>query len=238
MTVPQVYLVLVSSVLMGAVFGLSFGLLDVEDDTYRHQRFSKDEFISSIVGAIIGALVGALNQWIRHVSDGRGRQGQRLTPASGRTRAMSTSCMSTTMRIFDADRAPPTERWAQPHFLPPHPSSRCGKCVAPIPRARAVHRACHVFRGHFDSHEPSNKDEHTLPLHPVDIGSMLRRCCLSLRLSLLPRALLSSSRAAALPPPRCAGCGAHTQKVRGERRRGGRGGLTLLRRSGRVMWDM
>eukprot|EP00294_Goniomonas_avonlea_P017518 CAMPEP_0114556860 /NCGR_PEP_ID=MMETSP0114-20121206/9512_1 /TAXON_ID=31324 /ORGANISM="Goniomonas sp, Strain m" /LENGTH=124 /DNA_ID=CAMNT_0001742089 /DNA_START=300 /DNA_END=674 /DNA_ORIENTATION=+ len=65
----QVYVILVSSVCMGAVFGFNFGLLDVEDDNARHTRFSKDQFTSSIVGAVGGGIVGYLNQMLRVRSD-------------------------------------------------------------------------------------------------------------------------------------------------------------------------
>ena len=43
----QMSVILVGSIVMGAVFGFSFGLLDVEDDTWQHQRFSKDQSIAS-----------------------------------------------------------------------------------------------------------------------------------------------------------------------------------------------
>jgi hypothetical protein len=43
----QMSVVLVGSIVMGAVFGFSFGILDVEDDTWQHQRFSKDQSIAS-----------------------------------------------------------------------------------------------------------------------------------------------------------------------------------------------
>ena len=37
---------------MGAVFGFSFGFLDVEDDTWQHQRFSKDQSIASCMSCL------------------------------------------------------------------------------------------------------------------------------------------------------------------------------------------
>ena len=39
----QVYVVLFSSVVMGGVFGCSFGLFDVEDDSGSHRRFDQDQ---------------------------------------------------------------------------------------------------------------------------------------------------------------------------------------------------
>jgi hypothetical protein len=43
----QMSVILVGSIIMGAVFGFSFGILDVEDDTWQHERFSKDQSIAS-----------------------------------------------------------------------------------------------------------------------------------------------------------------------------------------------
>jgi hypothetical protein len=43
----QMSIILIGSIIMGAVFGFSFGILDVEDDTWQHQRFSKDQSIAS-----------------------------------------------------------------------------------------------------------------------------------------------------------------------------------------------
>jgi hypothetical protein len=39
----QVYVVLFSSVVMGGVFGCSFGLFDVEEDSGSHRRFDQDQ---------------------------------------------------------------------------------------------------------------------------------------------------------------------------------------------------
>jgi hypothetical protein len=68
----QVYIVLTSSCLMGAIFGFSFGLLDVEDDNYRHFRFDKDQMISTIIGCTIGCVVGFLNQYVKANTDDTG----------------------------------------------------------------------------------------------------------------------------------------------------------------------
>lgn len=61
----QVYVVLFSSVVMGAVFGCSFGLLDVEDDNGSHRRFDQDQAFNTIIGAIAGVGVGGASQYLR-----------------------------------------------------------------------------------------------------------------------------------------------------------------------------
>ena len=48
----QMSIILVGSIIMGAVFGFSFGFLDVEDDTWQHQRFSKDQSIASCMSCL------------------------------------------------------------------------------------------------------------------------------------------------------------------------------------------
>ena len=50
MTHIQVYVVLLSSVLMGGVFGCSFGLLDVENDSASHRRFDQVLLFGSLLG--------------------------------------------------------------------------------------------------------------------------------------------------------------------------------------------
>eukprot|EP00802_Teleaulax_amphioxeia_P014835 Tamp_14914.p1 GENE.Tamp_14914~~Tamp_14914.p1 ORF type:complete len:240 (+),score=30.00 Tamp_14914:143-862(+) len=61
----QVYVVLLASVLMGGVFGCSFGLLDVEDDSPSHRRFDQDQAINTILGALAGVAVGGASQYLR-----------------------------------------------------------------------------------------------------------------------------------------------------------------------------
>mmetsp|Transcript_4856 Transcript_4856/g.9622 ORF Transcript_4856/g.9622 Transcript_4856/m.9622 type:complete len:234 (-) Transcript_4856:105-806(-) len=61
----QVYVVLFSSVFMGGLFGSSFGLIDVEDDSRLHTRFDADQAINTVVGAVAGFLVGGANQYLR-----------------------------------------------------------------------------------------------------------------------------------------------------------------------------
>lgn len=43
---------------MGGLFGLSFGLADVEDAPNLHRRFDQDQAINTFIGAIAGCLVG------------------------------------------------------------------------------------------------------------------------------------------------------------------------------------
>jgi len=61
----QVYVVLFTSVFMGGLFGSSFGLIDVEDDSRMHTRFDEDQAINTMVGAVAGFLVGGANQYLR-----------------------------------------------------------------------------------------------------------------------------------------------------------------------------
>ena len=61
----QVYLILTVAMAMGAMFGLIFGLLDVEDEPYPQHRFAEQQIISIPIGAVLGAVVGFLNQKLR-----------------------------------------------------------------------------------------------------------------------------------------------------------------------------
>mgnify|MGYP007037766637 CR=1 FL=1 len=84
----QVYLVVVTAVVMGFTFGLIFGLLDVEDEKLSHlrvallreERYTQQSrhrsaclaFIYSIcypLGALFGGIAAATNQWMREESD-------------------------------------------------------------------------------------------------------------------------------------------------------------------------
>ncbi|EKX51072.1 hypothetical protein GUITHDRAFT_102994 [Guillardia theta CCMP2712] len=56
----QIYVVMISSIIMGGIFGLSFGLFDVEDDTKLHIRFDEDQAWNTFFGGIAGFFVGAL----------------------------------------------------------------------------------------------------------------------------------------------------------------------------------
>mmetsp|Transcript_27583 Transcript_27583/g.55885 ORF Transcript_27583/g.55885 Transcript_27583/m.55885 type:complete len:233 (-) Transcript_27583:79-777(-) len=61
----QVYVVLFSSVFMGGLFGSSFGMIDVEDDSRMHTRFDEDQAINTMIGAVTGLFVGGANQYLR-----------------------------------------------------------------------------------------------------------------------------------------------------------------------------
>jgi len=61
----QVYVVLFSSLVMGAVFGCSFGLFDVEDDNGYRRRFDADQAFNTTVGALAGLSVGGATQYLR-----------------------------------------------------------------------------------------------------------------------------------------------------------------------------
>ena len=66
-TETQVYLVVTTAVIMGAVFGFIFGLLDVEDVARSHLRVAlmREESICYPIGAVLGGCAAAINQWIR-----------------------------------------------------------------------------------------------------------------------------------------------------------------------------
>jgi len=66
-TNAQIYLVVIAAVVMGAVEGLIFGMLDAEDDLYLHDQFLRTRQTCVPLGGITGALVGVLNQMFRHV---------------------------------------------------------------------------------------------------------------------------------------------------------------------------
>jgi len=51
---------------MGALYGIMFGTIDVEDDpTRHHSRFKENLILSIPVGAVIGGFLGFTNQWLR-----------------------------------------------------------------------------------------------------------------------------------------------------------------------------
>jgi len=50
---------------MGALFGIMFGTIDVENDTPSHAKFKANLLYSIPVGAGIGGLLGFINEWIR-----------------------------------------------------------------------------------------------------------------------------------------------------------------------------
>jgi len=69
-TETQVYLVVASAVLMGFLFGLVFGLLDIEDETLTHLKMAlmREESICYPIGAVVGGTASAINQYLRDQS--------------------------------------------------------------------------------------------------------------------------------------------------------------------------
>lgn len=67
----QVYLVVVTAVIMGAVFGFIFGLLDVEDEQLSHLRLAllREESYCYPIGALVGGAAAAINQSLRERQD-------------------------------------------------------------------------------------------------------------------------------------------------------------------------
>merc|ERR1719188_757874 len=70
-SVHQVGLVLVVSVMMGFVFGFTFGVLDVADEEVYHLRVAllRDEKITQPVGIALGAFAGAGLEYCRQRDD-------------------------------------------------------------------------------------------------------------------------------------------------------------------------
>lgn len=67
----QVYLVLVTSLAMGVVFGFTFGLLDVEDEQAYHIRVAlmREEHFCYPMGIALGACAGFGNEYYRQKDD-------------------------------------------------------------------------------------------------------------------------------------------------------------------------
>jgi len=63
----QVYMVLATALVMGGLFGLIFGCMDVEDEVSYQIRLAllREERYCYPVGAILGGLVGFMNEYIR-----------------------------------------------------------------------------------------------------------------------------------------------------------------------------
>jgi len=63
----QVYMVLFSALIMGGLFGLIFGVMDVEDEVSYQIRLAllREERYCYPVGAILGGVVGFMNEYIR-----------------------------------------------------------------------------------------------------------------------------------------------------------------------------
>lgn len=63
----QVYLVLFTSIVMGAIFGFIFGLMDVEDELIYHMQLTllKEEHYCYPIGAMLGGIAGFGNEYLR-----------------------------------------------------------------------------------------------------------------------------------------------------------------------------
>eukprot|EP00929_Paragymnodinium_shiwhaense_P031650 TRINITY_DN17686_c0_g1_i2.p1 TRINITY_DN17686_c0_g1~~TRINITY_DN17686_c0_g1_i2.p1 ORF type:complete len:233 (-),score=44.14 TRINITY_DN17686_c0_g1_i2:225-923(-) len=63
----QVYMVLITALIMGGIFGLIFGVMDVEDEVSYQIRLAllREERYCYPVGAILGGVVGFMNEYIR-----------------------------------------------------------------------------------------------------------------------------------------------------------------------------
>jgi len=63
----QVYMVLTTALIMGGLFGLIFGVMDVEDEVSYQIRLAllREERYCYPVGAILGGVVGFMNEYIR-----------------------------------------------------------------------------------------------------------------------------------------------------------------------------
>jgi len=66
-TESQVYLVVTTAMLMGFIFGLIFGLLDVEDETLSNIKMAlmREESICYPIGAVMGGIASVMNQYLR-----------------------------------------------------------------------------------------------------------------------------------------------------------------------------
>eukprot|EP00448_Togula_jolla_P028726 CAMPEP_0170625556 /NCGR_PEP_ID=MMETSP0224-20130122/30823_1 /TAXON_ID=285029 /ORGANISM="Togula jolla, Strain CCCM 725" /LENGTH=167 /DNA_ID=CAMNT_0010952141 /DNA_START=193 /DNA_END=696 /DNA_ORIENTATION=+ len=63
----QVYMVLTTALIMGGIFGLIFGVMDVEDEVSYQIRLAllREERYCYPIGALLGAVVGMANEYIR-----------------------------------------------------------------------------------------------------------------------------------------------------------------------------
>jgi len=70
-TETQVYLVVTAAVVMGFIFGMVFGLLDVEDADMGHLKVAllREESICYPIGALLGGAASATNQYLREAGD-------------------------------------------------------------------------------------------------------------------------------------------------------------------------
>eukprot|EP00386_Alphamonas_edax_P014366 GDKI01044166.1.p2 GENE.GDKI01044166.1~~GDKI01044166.1.p2 ORF type:complete len:238 (-),score=81.44 GDKI01044166.1:34-747(-) len=71
----QVNLVLATALLMGGLFGFTFGVMDVEDEVSYHIRLAllREEHFCYPIGALLGGLAGFGNEYLRQQEDGYAR---------------------------------------------------------------------------------------------------------------------------------------------------------------------
>lgn len=61
----QVFIIFSGTLLMGAIFGVLFGTIDVENDDSNHSKFRENYLIGIPIGLAIGGFLGFVNQWLR-----------------------------------------------------------------------------------------------------------------------------------------------------------------------------
>jgi prolipoprotein diacylglyceryltransferase len=68
--VEQIFLLFGGTMLMGFIFGMMFGIMDVEDDNSAHPKLRQTLIYSLILGSVLGLLLGAANELMRLFSTG------------------------------------------------------------------------------------------------------------------------------------------------------------------------
>jgi len=61
----QIFLIFSGAIVMGGIFGVLFGTIDVENDDSRHTKFKENLYWSIPLGTIVGGFLGFANQWLR-----------------------------------------------------------------------------------------------------------------------------------------------------------------------------
>lgn len=75
--------------ILGAVDGIMFGAMDVEDDRSDHPKLRKTLVWSLVIGVILGALLGFFNEWIR-IHAKKDREYRPVRPDTSNTTAAAT----------------------------------------------------------------------------------------------------------------------------------------------------